>query len=199
MCLYNTPSNIAIIMGLILNILKNHPKSLLLLIRKRKSYDLGKLQTESKFLSAKRQRPNTNKINEENVNDIDYDKNLMNNLEKLEKELPLNEENINSENFCKYDQFLDNELDPYKTNAQNSCLWELYSLRNHYNFKIRSLVNKFEKNFLKSKEFDISSISDLKNDDLLNEMNDKANFYFNNQTNHQEIINFIGKKIDNLI
>ena len=34
MCLYNTPSNIAIIMGLILNILKNHPKSLLLLIRK---------------------------------------------------------------------------------------------------------------------------------------------------------------------
>ena len=123
----------------------------------------------------------------------------MNNLEKLEKELPLNEENINSENFCKYDQFLDNELDPYKTNAQNSCLWELYSLRNHYNFKIRSLVNKFEKNFLKSKEFDISSISDLKNDDLLNEMNDKANFYFNNQTNHQEIINFIGKKIDNLI
>ena len=101
-----------------LNILKNHPKSLLLLLSKRKSYDLGKLQTESKFLSAKRQRPNTNKINEENVNDIDYDKNLMNNLEKLEKELPLNEENINSENFCKYDQFLDNELDPYKTNAQ---------------------------------------------------------------------------------
>lgn len=196
MCLYNTPSNIAIIMGLILNILKNHPKSLLLLIRKRKSYDIGKLQTESKFLSAKRQRPNTN---EENVNEIDYDKNLLNNLEKLEKELPLNEENTNSENFCKYDQFIDDELDPYKTNAQNSCLWELYSLRNHYNFKIRSLVNKFEKNFLKSKEFDISSISDLKNDDLLNEMNDKANFYFNNQTNHEEIINFIGKKIENLI
>ena len=64
MCLYNTPSNIAIIMGLILNILKNHPKSLLLLIRKRKSYDLGKLQTESKFLSAKWQIPKTNKINE---------------------------------------------------------------------------------------------------------------------------------------
>jgi hypothetical protein len=194
--LYNSPANIAILLGLIFNILKNHPKALLLLIRKRKSYETNKLKCESKFLSIKRSREELNE-NKENLPEEDEYKE--NNEEEYNILNKIENDNENTENlFCKYDQFKDEEIDPYKTNAQNSCLWELYSLKNHYNFKIRSLVNKFERNFLKTKEFDISSISDLKDNDLLYEANDKANFYFNTNSKRDEIKENINKKFIDL-
>jgi hypothetical protein len=186
---------------------------LLLLIRKRKSYETKKLKSESKFLSNKRTReessnPETSakeskkqskiKISEDDLNE----NNILNSLENFEKEMGFNEVNQKEElqkSLCKYDQFLEDEMDPYKTNAQNSCLWELYSFKNHYNFKIRTLVHKFERNFLKSKEFDISSISDLKENDMLYEMADKANFYFNATAKKEEIKDYINKKFEELL
>jgi len=144
---------------LIFNILKNHPKALLLLIRKRKSFDINKLKSESKFLSLKRTR---DEINDNNETSAEEDKNkepneeqenesyILKNIEKFETEIELNEENSNNNFynlFCKYDQFYDEENDPYKTIAQNSCLWELFSLKSQYNFKIGTLVHKFERNF----------------------------------------------------
>ena len=183
---------------------------MLLLIRKRKSYEAKKLKTESKFLSNKRTReedPETSAEESkkaENKIDLDSDlneNNLLNSLENFEKEMGLNEEEDKKDekSFCKYDQFIEEEMDPYKTNAQNSCLWELYSLKNHYNFKIRTLVHKFERNFLKSKEFDVSSISDLKESDMLYEMSDKANFYFNATAKKDEIKDCIGNKLHELL
>jgi len=204
------------LLGLIFNILKNHPKALLLLIRKRKSYEAKKLKSESKFLSSKRTReedPETSAAAsaEESSKKVDkktdylesdlHESNILKSLESFEKEIQLNEETLenNEETFSKYDQFKADELDPYKTNAQNSCLWELYSLKNHYNFKIRTLVHKLERNFLKSKEFDVSSISDLKSNDLLYELGDKANFYFNATAKKEEIKDFVSNKLQKFL
>jgi len=72
-------------------------------------------------------------------------------------------------------------------------------LRNHYNYKIRTLVSKFEKNFLKSKELEISGISNLNDEDLLNENYNKSNFYFNAKEKPEEIVNDIGNLINDLI
>ncbi len=185
--------------------MKNHPKALLLLIRKRKSYEVNRLKSESKFLSNKRKREEVCSLIEtkEDEKAGETEENIFTNLEKIEKELNLHDEKpTNCEglyNYSKYDQFIDNEMDPYKTNAQNSCLWELYSLRNHYSYKIRVLVSKLEKNFLKSKEFEISSISSIKDEDLLYEDNEKANFYFNSSDNSEDIKKNIGYKIFELI
>lgn len=180
-----------------------------MLIRKRKSFEAKKLKTESKFLSSKRirvdsdeQETSVEEAKKENEKNILNEDTILNNLESLEKEILLNEENQIGhleKSFCKYDQFKEDELDPYKTNAQNSCLWELYSLKNHYNFKIRTIVHKFERNFLKSKEFDVSSISDLKDNDLIYELGDKANFYFNATAKKEEIKDYINKKFDDLL
>ena len=60
-------------------------------------------------------------------------------------------------------------------------------------------MSKFEKNFLKSKELEISGISNLNDEDLLNENYAKSNFYFNAQAEPKEIVNDIGNLIDELI
>lgn len=203
-------------LGLMFNILKSHPKALLLLIRKRKCFEVNKLKSESKFLSNKRNRDELQEKessaeekeqeiflqeNDKNNKTSHKEKNILKNLEILEKELTLNDkaDEDTEKMICKYDRFLDEELDPYNTNAQNSCLWELYSLRNHYNYKIRSLVNKFERNFLKSKEFDIASISSIKDEDLLYDISDKANFYINSITNVNDIKANVSAKLDELL
>jgi hypothetical protein len=118
------------------------------------------------------------------------------NIKENSKFLPNKIENSNEENIeddlnfiydkdieysCKYEKFDDEETDPYKTNAKYSGLWELYTLKNHFSCKIRSLINKFEHNFLKSKEFDLNSMCNLKDEDLIYEMNESSNFYINYQ------------------
>jgi len=173
---------------------------LLLLIRKRKYYFSNKLKSNSKFLSNKRNRQElieneTSPEREENKNEIKFfninNKNECKNFEEKKKDI--------EKYICQYDQFKENELDPYTTNAEKSCLWELYSLKNHYNFKIRSLVHKFERNFLKNKEFDISSISNLKDDDLLYEINEKSIFYLNASSKKEDINKIINKKFEDLL
>jgi len=61
------------------------------------------------------------------------------------------------------------------------------TLKNHFSFKIRSLVSKFEKNFLHSKEFDLNSVSNLDQTDLLYDLNEGSNFYITNQTDFEEL------------
>jgi hypothetical protein len=91
--------------------------------------------------------------------------------------------------YAKYEQFDDEELDASKTNANLSCLWELYSLKNHFSFKIRTIVAKFEKNFLKAKEFDLNSISNLKEQDLLYDINENAHFYISPSPASEDTLN----------
>lgn len=60
-------------------------------------------------------------------------------------------------------------------------------------------MSKFEKNFLKSKELEISGISNLHDEDLLNENYSKSNFYFNAKENPKDIVNDIGNLLNELI
>ena len=138
---------------MIQNIIKLHPKSLILLIRKKKT----KLNTREDIKAASRYIGSKAEIPQPEQDTADEET-------QIETEYP------------KYDQFIETEIDPYKTRAEFSCLWELYTLKQHFCFKIRSLVSKFESNFLKSKESTVDEISGIEEDDLLYDIT-SANFY----------------------
>jgi hypothetical protein len=137
---------------MIQNIIKLHPKSLILLIRKKKT----KIGTRTDLKAASR---------------------YIGSKEEDNQEQDIAAEETMDENECaKYDQFDENEEDAYKTRAEFSCLWELYSLKQHFCFKIRSIVSKFESNFLKSKESDFDEITGVDEDDLMYDIS-SAKFY----------------------
>lgn len=128
-----------------------HPKSLMLLIRKKKTKlnTRTDLKEASKFIGLKTDENIEDNADEETQSDIDNPK---------------------------YDQYLEHEEDPYKTRAEFSCLWELYTLKQHFCHKIRALVGKFESNFLKSKENDFEELANVEETDLLYDIS-SANFY----------------------
>ena len=100
------------------------------------------------------------------------------NLEEIKNNISLNEDKEYEDNNPKeYDNFDEDSMNPFNTNAENCSLWELYSFTRHYNMGIRKLVNKFSRNFLaKEIEMEIKTQKqvyfDIKN---LN-----AHFYINN-------------------
>jgi len=78
------------------------------------------------------------------------------NLEEIKNCISLDEEEENNKQG--YDNFDEDSMDPFHTNAENCSLWELYSFTKHYNMGIRKLVNKFSRNFLaKEIEMEIKS------------------------------------------
>jgi hypothetical protein len=179
LCLYSSADNVALLLNLIQNIIKQHPKSLILLIRKRKKTESEKrneLKENSKFISNKLPEEVTKKEQENEDMELKVDANGF-------------------EGIAKYEQFDEGELDPYKTRAHASSLWELYTLRNHFSHKIRSLIHKFEFNFLKLKENNIDELSNVTEEDLLYDLG-SSNFYINyeNKTPEQ-IFNKLNKFI----
>ena len=72
--------------------------------------------------------------------------------------------------------------------AEFSCLWELYTLKQHFCFKIRSIVTKFESNFLKAKENTNDEIANVEEDDLLYDIS-SANFYLPSKIDIESIYN----------
>jgi len=160
MSLKLSSSAIAIILNIIQNLIKQHPKSLILLIRKRSKINCrNDLRAASKFINSE-----NNIISEE-----------LDTVESVIEGLP------------KYDQFDDNELDPYKTRAEFSCLWELYTLKQHFCYKIRSIVHGFESNFMKSKENAIDELLDMEDNDLLYELSG-AHFYISPEVKEIELL-----------
>ena len=135
---------VIIILSLIFNIMKTHPKSLRLISAKLKE---GRQSSEG----------TKNDDSKEDQLFLDSDKD--------------NEEVTYQ---YKYDQFNNNEIDPYKTNSNKSGLWELYTLKNHYCPKIRKLLKKFEKNFIKASNFDLESFSNIKEEDFMYNFNEKT-------------------------
>ena len=118
------------------------------------------------------------KKNIENNSVFLNDGNNMDNLEEIKNCISLDEDKEEEEliNEKKYDNFDEESMDPFHTNAENCSLWELYSFTKHYNMGIRKLVNKFSKNFLsKEIEMEIKSKKDV-NFDIKN-LN--AHFYIN--------------------
>ena len=137
--------------------MQKHPKSLNLLARKRKKVTTN---TNSCFINNKTNEAElvTTSANDKKDEDIDID------------ELVYENDGEDLIHYAKYEKFNDTELDPYKTNSKSSCLWELYTLRSHYSNKVRQMLKKFEKNFLDSKEIDIDTVIDVKEEDLLYEL-----------------------------
>jgi len=153
--------------------MQKHPKSLNLLARKRKKTTTN---TNSCFVNNKEHNENKeeelnkdNNLKQLDEKDNDNDKSFNDNDST-------NENNDDVLHFAKYEKFNDEELDPYKTNSKTSCLWELYTLKNHYSNKVRQFLKKFEKNFLDSKEVDIDSVIDVKEKDLLYELTETTVF-----------------------
>ena len=96
------------------------------------------------------------------------------NLEEIKNCISLDEEEENKKGF---DDFDEESMDPFNTNAENCSLWELYSFTKHYNMGIRKLVNKFSKNFLaKEIEMEIKSQKEV----YFDIKNLNAHFYISN-------------------
>lgn len=97
------------------------------------------------------------------------------NLEEIKNCISLDEEEEN--NKIGFDDFDEESMDPFHTNAEHCSLWELYSFTKHYNMGIRKLVNKFSKNFLaKEIEMEIKSQKDV----YFDIKNLNAHFYISN-------------------
>ena len=143
-------------------ITQNHPKTIGMLMYKRKvKKEKENLIENSTFDWNKFNNKIANKIKLEKENDIKNKED--NNI------IELNEDNYT-------DMFNDNEINPYKTNAHFCSLWELYTLKNHFNMKIRKLINNLSFNFL-PREF---ALENIKEKDLLFDIEKtNAHFYIN--------------------
>ena len=147
------------LLSLVMKIIQLHPRTLNLI-----------MDNKSKKILKKNIENNSIFLNGANTDE--------NNLDEIKNSISLEEEKEEEKsNNLNYDNFDDNSNDPFKTNAEHCCLWELYSFTKHYNMGIRKLVNKFSRNFL-SKEIEMELKSqkevyfDIKN---LN-----SHFYINN-------------------
>jgi U3 small nucleolar RNA-associated protein 19 len=157
--LISNDSNIISIITLIILIIQNHPKTIGMLMYKRKvKKEKENLIENSTFDWNKFNSKIANQIKLENENDIKNNED--NNI------IELNEDNYT-------DMFNDNEINPYKTNAHFCSLWELYTLKNHFNMKIRKLVNNLSFNFL-PREF---ALENIKEKELIFDI-EKTNTYF---------------------
>lgn len=95
--------------------------------------------------------------------------------------------------LAKYDQFDDSEKNPFLSGATKSCLWELYTLNTHFNFKVRQQVNKLSKKFI-SQNLDESRVLNISQEDVLFELNDKSNFYINYEKLSKESVSELSKQ-----
>ena len=146
------------LLSLVMKIIQLHPRTLNLIMDKKSKKILKKnIESNSIFL-------NGTGVNE-------------NNLDEIKKGISLDEEQEEENNISNYDNFDEFSTDPFKTNAEHCCLWELYSFTRHYNMGIRKLVNKFSRNFL-AKEIEM----ELKNQKevYFDIKNLNSHFYINN-------------------
>ena len=147
------------LLSLVMKIIQLHPRTLNLI-----------MDNKSKKILKKNIENNSTFLNGSNANE--------NNLDEIKNCISLEEEDEEkSNNIINYDNFDDSSTDPFKTNAEQCCLWELYSFTRHYNMGIRKLVNKFSRNFLaKEIEMELKSQKDV----YFDIKNLNSHFYINN-------------------
>ena len=147
------------LLSLVMKIIQLHPRTLNLIMDNKSKKILKKnIESNSIFL-------NGSVADENNLNEI---------KEGISLDEEKEEENNNVSNFDNYDE---KTTDPFKTNAENCCLWELYSFTQHYNMGIRKLVNKFSRNFLaKEIEMELKSQKEV----YFDIKNLNSHFYINN-------------------
>ena len=147
------------LLSLVMKIIQLHPRTLNLI-----------MDNKSKKILKKNIESNSTFLNGSNANE--------NNLDEIKNCISLEEEDEEkSNNIINYNNFDDSSTDPFKTNAEQCCLWELYSFTRHYNMGIRKLVNKFSRNFLaKEIEMELKSQKDV----YFDIKNLNSHFYINN-------------------
>jgi hypothetical protein len=147
------------LLSLVMKIIQLHPRTLNLI-----------MDNKSKKILKKNIESNSTFLNGSNANE--------NNLDEIKNCISLEEEDEEkSNNIINYDNFDESSTDPFKTNAEQCCLWELYSFTRHYNMGIRKLVNKFSRNFLaKEIEMELKSQKDV----YFDIKNLNSHFYINN-------------------
>ena len=147
------------LLSLVMKIIQLHPRTLNLI-----------MDNKSKKILKKNIESNSTFLNGSNANE--------NNLDEIKNCISLEEEDEEkSNNIINYDNFDESSTDPFKTNAEQCCLWELYSFTRHYNMGIRKLVNKFSRNFLaKEIEMELKSQKDV----FFDIKNLNSHFYINN-------------------
>ena len=147
------------LLSLVMKIIQLHPRTLNLI-----------MDNKSKKILKKNIENNSTFLNGSNANE--------NNLDEIKNCISLEEEDEEkSNNIINYDNFDESSTDPFKTNAEQCCLWELYSFTRHYNMGIRKLVNKFSRNFLaKEIEMELKSQKDV----YFDIKNLNSHFYINN-------------------
>ena len=147
------------LLSLVMKIIQLHPRTLNLI-----------MDNKSKKILKKNIENNSTFLNGSNANE--------NNLDEIKNCISLEEEDEEkSNNIINYDNFDESSTDPFETNAEQCCLWELYSFTRHYNMGIRKLVNKFSRNFLaKEIEMELKSQKDV----YFDIKNLNSHFYINN-------------------
>ena len=147
------------LLSLVMKIIQLHPRTLNLI-----------MDNKSKKILKKNIESNSILLNRAGVNE--------NNLDEIKKGISLDEEKEEeNNNISNYDNFDEYTTDPFKTNAENCCLWELYSFTRHYNMGIRKLVNKFSRNFLaKEIEMELKTQKEV----YFDIKNLNSHFYINN-------------------
>ena len=147
------------LLSLVMKIIQLHPRTLNLI-----------MDNKSKKILKKNIENNSIFLNGSNTNE--------NNLDEIKNCISLDEEEEEkNDDIMNFDNFDENSTDPFKTNAENCCLWELYSFTRHYNMGIRKLVNKFSRNFLaKEIEMELKSQKDV----YFDIKNLNSHFYINN-------------------
>ena len=147
------------LLSLVMKIIQLHPRTLNLI-----------MDNKSKKILKKNIENNSIFLNGSNANE--------NNLDEIKNCISLEEEDEEkSNNIINYDNFDESSTDPFKTNAEQCCLWELYSFTRHYNMGIRKLVNKLSRNFLaKEIEMELKSQKDV----FFDIKNLNSHFYINN-------------------
>ena len=147
------------LLSLVMKIIQLHPRTLNLI-----------MDNKSKKILKKNIENNSIFLNGSNANE--------NNLDEIKNCISLDEEEEEkNDDIMNFDNFDENSTDPFKTNAENCCLWELYSFTRHYNMGIRKLVNKFSRNFLaKEIEMELKSQKDV----YFDIKNLNSHFYINN-------------------
>jgi hypothetical protein len=99
---------------------------------------------------------------------------------EIDQDLFVDEENDNTDvtTFSKFDQFINQEIDPSKTNALRTGLWELYTLKNHFCSKVRKLVKRFERDFTTASNFELETFGNVKETDFLYTFNEKTVIFY---------------------
>ena len=109
-------------------------------------------------------------------------------LPLLEKDKE-NENKIEKNKEKNYEKFLDEETDPFKSKASSCCLWEIYSLLNHFNSNVRKRAQRFTKKFIK-KDIFLDQLLKTNEEDVLYNLN-TSKFYINFDKIDTQIINLV--------